>query len=388
MMGKIFKESTKRIRGKIPIYEPYLPQGSLKHAHDALDSTWISNLGKYKEECVAFLKDFTGSGNCILTSSGTTATHLAYKALKIKKPKLKNILVPNNVYVAAWNSMLFDNDGVNMIPVETNLETWNMDTEDLIYKAEKMNPMETDILIVHNLGGVVNVPKLKRSLQDYEFIEDNCEGQFGKYEGAYTGTECLASSVSYYGNKTITSGEGGALFFHNEQMLELLSKIHSQGQSERRYLHDILGYNYRMTNVQAGILLGQLERLEEILNRKKEIFNLYSSNLKNISEHISLQSQESDCENANWMFAVRFHDNEGFSTAQDFFTKFGIEIRNMFYPMSHHEHLKKYSDKSLEENDNILLRELVIFPSSPLLSDDEVNYISNKIIEFSERTKR
>lgn len=367
----------------IPIYQPFLTKEVLKYAHQAIDSSWISNLGEFKEKATIKLIEILNISNCILVNNGTAATHLIYKALKLKKPKLRKILVPNNVYVAAWNSMLFDNDDINLIPIVTNIDTWNIDLEVLFEECKKHDPEDTAILIVHNIGGIVDVQKIKTNLPDFEIIEDNCEGLFGKYGEKFSGTECLASSVSFYGNKTITCGEGGAIFFNDNDLFEKLNRIHSQGQTKTRYLHDIIGYNYRMTNVQAAILYGQLESLEEILKRKKDIFNLYAQQLSN-NENIKLQKQENKCENANWMFAARVLKNKSFEQAQEFFNKNDIEIRNMFYPMSYHDHLQKYSNRNIEENDIILSKEIIMFPSSPLLEQSEVLHITKKIIEYSE----
>lgn len=367
----------------IKIYEPFLDKKNLKYAHQAIDSTWISNLGEYKDKSADFLKEYIKIKNCILINNGTAATHLIYKALKIKKPKIRNILVPNNVYVAAWNSMLFDNDNVRLIPVETNIETWNIDLQSLYKQAGMYDPADTAILIVHNVGGIVNVPEIKRNLSDFEVIEDNCEGLFGKYEQQFSGTKCLASSVSFYGNKTITSGEGGAIFFNDEEMYDSLNRIHTQGQSNKRYVHNLLGYNYRMTNVQAAILFGQLMGLKNILQKKEKVFATYKKNLKKCSS-VTFQHQEKECENANWMFAIRIKNNKNFETAKEFFDKNKIETRSMFYPMSHHEHLNRFSNLKIEEKDEILSREVIMFPSSPRLKTAEICYITNKIKEYAE----
>lgn len=367
----------------IPIYQPFLPKKTLVYAHEALNSSWISNIGKYKELSKKALQDILKNNFTILTNNGTASTHLLYKALKIKKPNIKNIIVPINVYVAAWNSLLFDGDNINLIPIRCDLNTWNANVQDIIEEAKTRNPNDTAILIVHNLGNIINVPKLKRELPDYEIIEDNCEGFLGKYEGAYSGTKSLASSISFYGNKTITCGEGGATVLNDQTIAEKIEKVHSQGQTETRYIHDVIGYNYRMTNVQSAILYGQLINSDEIIKRKNKIFERYKKRLKNCKK-IVFRYQEENCENALWMFAIRIIGNKSYENAKDFFLAKKIEIRNMFYPMSYHEHLSKYSDKSKELEAEILLKEIIIFPSSPNLSLKDVDYISSSILEYCE----
>jgi perosamine synthetase len=378
------KENIKHTKMTIPIYKPYLPKTSLKYAHDALKSSWISNIGEYKELSKKTLISILSCKNVLLTNNGTTATHLIYKSLKHKNPRIKNIIVPVNVYVAAWNSMLFDNDKINFIPVRTNLNSWNVDIDDLLYEANLYDPKDTAILIVHNIGGIVNVPFLKRKLPEYDFIEDNCEGFLGKYENKFSGTECLASSVSFYGNKTITCGEGGAVFTNSESQIKYLEKIHSQGQTETRYIHDEIGYNFRMTNVQAAILYGQLKIYETILQKKKKIFERYKINLEK-NNNIIFQFQEEKCENALWMFAIRIKNKKlNYKLTSEYFLSRKIETRNIFFPMSYHQHLKSYSNINKEIEAETLLNEIVILPSSPSVTFNEIDYISNEILKFCE----
>jgi perosamine synthetase len=366
----------------ISIYQPYLPKKSMRYAHDALNSGWISNLGEYKELAKNKLNTILNCNACVLTSNGTTSTHLLFKALKLKRPNIKNILVPCNVYAAAWNSALFDGDNWNLIPIKTSINTWNMDLQDLRQQLVHMNPEDTAVLIVHNLGGIINVPLLKREFPHFEFLEDNCEGFLGKYENKYSGTDgSLASSISFYGNKTITCGEGGAIILNDLSLLEQIEKIHSQGQTKSRYIHDILGYNFRMTNVQAAILYGQLQIFNKIIDKKTKLFNLYKKNLRT-NKNIIFQHVEENCQNAVWMFSIRIKNNLNYLTAKNFFDKKGIETRNMFYPMSYHKHLKCFSNKNKEEEALQLLNEIIIFPSSPTLKISEINYISTEILNY------
>lgn len=238
----------------IPIYKPYFTEQNLKYAHDAINSGWVSSQGEYLDLAKNKLKDLLETKRVILTSNGTTATHLLALALKYKYPHIKKIIVPNNVYVAAWNSFLFDKE-YELVPIDADLETWNFDLD----KLESVIDETSAVLIVHNIGNIINVPKLKERFPNTVFLEDNCEGFLGKYDNKYTGTESFASSVSFFGNKTLTSGEGGAFITNDDDVFEHINKVKSQGQSNEKFIHDVLGYNYRMTNVQAAILYGQLE---------------------------------------------------------------------------------------------------------------------------------
>lgn len=286
----------------IPIYQPYFTKKNLDYAHKAIDSGWVSSQGEYLDLTKNKLKEILQCKKLILTNNGTSATHLLAIALKYKYPHITKIIVPNNVYVAAWNSFLYDKN-YKLLPIDSNLNTWNIDTSKLEHLLDK----NTAVLIVHNIGNVINVPKLKRQFPDTIFLEDNCEGFLGKYEEKFTGTECFVSSISFFGNKTITSGEGGAFITNDDDVFEHINKVKNQGQTNKKYIHDVLGYNYRMTNLQAAILYGQLESLSEIKEKKHNIFELYRKKLSCL-DNVVFQEVEENTEHSEWFFGLRFVD--------------------------------------------------------------------------------
>ena len=360
----------------IPVYQPYFTENNMVHAHKALDSGWISSQGEYLDLAKNKLKDLLGCKKLILTNNGTTATHLLAIALKYKYPHINKIIVPNNVYVAAWNSFFFDKN-YELIPIDSDLETWNFD----ISKIEPLVDENTAILVVHNIGNVVDVPKLKNMFPNTPILEDNCEGFLGKYGDKYTGTDCFASSISFFGNKTITSGEGGAFITNDEEVFDYINKIKSQGQSNEKFIHDVLGYNYRMTNVQAAILYGQLETLDEIKNKKKNIFNRYKRNFENCTE-ISFQKIENNTEHSEWMFGLRFHNLtvEQKKELELHLFHVGIDTRPMFYEMKKHNYLSHINNN--DENSVLLNHQCIILPSYPQLTNSQVDFISDKIIKY------
>src|SRR5271168_2985323 len=165
----------------IPIYKPYLPINCLKYAHEALDSTWISSQGKYISMVTDKLQELLGVKYALPVFNGTVACHLLAKCGADKK-KLNTIIVPDNVYVAAYNGFLFDNNW-RLISVECDLNTWNYDLTALD-RVINVFP-DAAVLIVHNVGNIINVPKLKIKYPNTTFIEDNCEGLFGRYNDVY-----------------------------------------------------------------------------------------------------------------------------------------------------------------------------------------------------------
>lgn len=360
----------------IPIYKPYLPKNSLSYAHDAIDSGWISSLGEYKNLAANRLSKKLGVKYSLLVSNGTVATHLLIKGIKFFYPNANRIIVPNNSYVAAYNSIIFDGPtDFEIFPIDSNLSTWNADYSDLPFTPDK----NTVFLIVHNLGNIVNVPKLKERFASSIFIEDNCEGIFGEYEGRSSGSESFCSSLSFFGNKNITTGEGGAVLTNNRDLYQYLNKIHGQGQTSKRFVHDLLGYNYRMTNIHAAILLGQLNLYDEIKQRKQEIFNAYRYMLKNI-EGVEFQSVEPGCSHSMWMFGIKVRNNQSYETAKSYFDSVGIETRPMFYPISVHSHLSHI--KSEFSNSDLLSKQCIVLPSYPDLKEIEIEYICDMVKQY------
>jgi perosamine synthetase len=349
----------------IPVYKPRLK--SLKYAHNALESTWISSQGYYLDAAVDKLKEIWGSERrIVLTNNGTTAMHLVSKCLHYRHPEFKSLVVPNNVYVAAWNAFLYDKE-FNLFPVDASPTTWNM-------SKEYLKGVDA-VLCVHNLGNTINVPKLQR---DYGVVtvEDNCEGFGGSYEGRPTGTASLCSATSFFGNKNVTSGEGGAFVTDDEELYLYAKKLHGQGMSDRKFVHDVLGYNYRMTNIEAAILLGELEGWEETKEMKQNLFDTYKNMLADIP-HIRFQVSEDNTIPSNWMFGVRFLGGFSYNKAFSYFTGRGIEVRPMFYPMSSHEYLKEYA--RTEDMAKVLNNQVVIFPSYPGLEYRDLVEITEAI---------
>ncbi len=358
----------------IPIYKPYFNKENLKYAHDAIDSGWVSSQGEYLDLVKNELKNLLNCKKIILTNNGTTATHLLALALKFKYPHINKIIVPNNVYVAAWNSFLFDKN-YELLPIDCDLETWNFD----ISKIEKLIDNNTAILAVHNIGNVINVPRLKKMFPNTIILEDNCEGFLGKYEDKFTGTESFASSISFFGNKTFTSGEGGAFITNDDEVFEYINCIKNQGQSNTKFIHNELGYNYRMTNIQAAILYGQIKDYSIIIKNKNRVFEKYK-NLLLEKNNILTQKIDQNTEHSKWMFGIRFKDiqHDIKKDLEIYLFQNGIDTRPMFYDINKHNHLNKI--KCEVSNANILQKECLILPSFPELKDGQIEFICEKIL--------
>jgi perosamine synthetase len=365
----------------INIYEPNIKQYT-ESAHKAINDGWISNHGEFISKSTNKLNNILKSNYSILMCNGTCATHCLFLSLKYKYPTIKKIYMPNNVYIAAWNSALMVYNISNLELMKMDLDTWNINTKDEYILSLETN---TAMLIVHNLGNIINVPKLKRLRPDIIFIEDNCEGFTGKYEDIYSGTSILSlcSSVSFYGNKIITTGEGGAFITQHKDIYDYVIKLYSQGMSNVRYLHEVHAYNYRMTNIEAAFLYDQLIDFDKILHIKKQIFTNYEILLNDliIQNKIKLFKREDNTQNANWIFALRIVDNnKTIDETITFFRNNNIDIRPFFYPINKHVHLTEL--ENTDDISNVLNTEIIMIPSSPHITYEEQKKVVNIIINF------
>jgi len=356
----------------IPVYKPYLPNHITQYAHNAIDSNWISSHGEYLNLATEKLKEINNSKYVLLTNNGTTAGHLMCLGLTKLYGNKQKIVVPNNVYIAAWNVFKMSTDH-EFIPVDANLETWNANYHNYL----TTNPENNIVLIVPNLGNIINVPELQKQFPNNVYIEDNCEGFLGSYNGVQTGSVSLMSSTSFYGNKTVTCGEGGALFLNDENLFEYLNSVRTQGSTTTKFVFDKIGYNYRMTNIQAALLYGQLMNLDEIIQRKEFVYNTYHNELKDV-DGISLQIEESNTTHSKWMIGVRFNvTQDKLKQIELWFYENGVETRPMFPPITNH---KQYMDIQCDiTNAQLLHNQCLIFPSYPELNKSQIVAICNLI---------
>jgi perosamine synthetase len=356
----------------ISVYEPYSSTNMKKYVNKAIDSSWISSNGEFLEKAEESLKEICGVKYALLVNNGTAATHLVSRSLYKFIKDYDRILIPSACYIAAYNSLIYDNKSGSKIEcVDLDEQTWNMKLE---------NITDRDVVFaVHNLGNIINIPELVKRTGCVT-VEDNCEGFFGRYEDYNSGSRSLCSSLSFYGNKNITCGEGGAFITDDKNVYDFANKLRGQGQGKTRFIHDELGYNYRMTNIQAAILLSQLENVDIIHEEKKRVFERYQKNLNSL-DGVRVQKMEKNTEHSYWMFGVWFDNLDFYEEAREYFHSHGIDTRPMFYPHTSHAHLNL---KGSTVSSTIINSKVVVFPSYPDLTDKQVDYISEKIKQFKE----
>lgn len=365
----------------IPIYNPYLSKYK-KSAHNAIDSEWISNYGIYVDLSSKKICELIGVNYCILMNNGTAATQCLFKALKNKYPDVKKIYVPNNTFIAPWNCALLEYPAASIEVMKMDNKTLNIDVSEEYIKSLDHNAA---VVIVHNLGNIVNVPRLKRLRDDLIFIEDNCEGFLGKYENKYSGTCSLCASISFYANKTITSGEGGAFITNDVEIYKYIKNIYSHGMTEKRYIHNNLGYNFRMTNIQAALLYDQLNDIDTILNMKKCVFDTYDKLFEQQFSNgtiIKLKS-ENNTEVSRWLYSIVIPTVD-YDDIEKYMTEKNVQIRPFFYDIREHSHLNTIKvDTPICETS----KHGIMIPSYPELTAEQIEYIVFNIVNYIQTSK-
>ena len=387
----------------IPVYKPSLNKEEIKlYLNQVIDSTWLTYAGDFFKITSDKLKETLSVKHVLLCNNGSSATHLVALALKFKHPEITDIIVPNNVYIAAINAFIQDGNYI-CHTVDADLNTWNYSLKELDKKYTEISndgSKKVAILIVHNIGNIINVPELQRKYPNAIFVIDNCEGFTGSHEGINSAAIGLASSISGFGNKTITSGEFGVFCTNDTEVYHYIKCIWGQGMAlntlplddngkeienlsfllGKRYQHPVLGFNYRATNLQAAVICSQLNSLEEILSKKRRLFGLYRRYCRNL-ENIIPQKIEENTMHSHWMFGIRVIGKK-YSEIESIFTKNGVECRQMFFPLSaSFTNSRKdviFSDESAAK---ILNEECVILPSFPDITDQEIFQVIKCLVE-------
>ena len=273
----------------IPIYQPDLSGNERAYVIDCVDSSWISSIGPYVERFEDALRGITGTPHAICVSNGTVALHLALHCLGIGPGD--EVIAPTFTFIASVNAIA--HTGATPVFAESRASDWLID-------AEKIEPLISQrtkaILPVHLYGAICDMPAIMAIARKHglRVVEDCAESLGARLAGKHAGTFGDVGTFSFFGNKTVTTGEGGAVIAMNEQLAGALRMAKGQGQSlTRRYWHEMLGFNYRMTNIQAAIGVAQCERLPEILSRKHAVAKRYRELLADLP--VQFQSPHGGC---------------------------------------------------------------------------------------------
>jgi perosamine synthetase len=352
----------------IPVYEPDLGPLEKKYVNEALDSGWISSKGEFIERFENQFARFIGyKHEGISVSNGTVALHLALLALKVGKDD--EVLVPNFTYVACANAVTY----VNATPIF--FDSLGQDLQPSSESLERLITKKTKAIILpHLYGAAADVRKFIVISEKFNIpiIEDCAEGIGTFVEGEHVGNFGEIATFSFFGNKTLTTGEGGMVFAKSIAMDAMIRKLKNQGLSASGgYFHDIVGYNYRMTNIQAAIGLAQIERAEEIINSKRNNHNHY---LKNLNQKQNMRLLEtSQGVSSYWIETLIFDEPIKLKSLSEFMYENGVETRPGFTLM---KKLPMYTDNHGDSSVSSTFENRVLnLPSSPKLKESDISLV-------------
>ena len=356
---------------KIPVYQPSLVGNEKKYVNDCLDSNWISSKGKYvslfEKEFASYVNVNYATGVC----NGTAALHLALLALGIGQGD--EVIVPTLTYIASVNAISYT--GATPIFVDALPDTWQIDPEEV---RKSITPKTKAIMAVHLYGHPCEMSVLKEIADEHRLflIEDCAEAIGSKYEGIHVGTFGDIATFSFYGNKTITTGEGGMVITNDQTIFDRVVHFKGQGLAKyREYWHDTIGYNYRMTNICAAIGLAQLEQVGTILSKKRHVAELYRKLLE--GSNFEVHGEIGNVYHSYWMVSILVSQANQRDVVREHLKQAGIETRPVFYPV---HTMPMYSHKFQKHKvaEDIGWRGINL-PSYPDLSPEQIDYVCNNL---------
>jgi perosamine synthetase len=311
----------------IPIYQPTLDGNEKKYVNECLDSTWISSKGKFIPLFEDAFRQFVGVRHATSVSNGTVALQLALAALGIGPGD--EVIVPTFTYIASVSTI--SHAGATPVFVDSLKDTWQMDPDDV---RRKLTPRTKAIMVVHLYGHPCEMTSLSTIAREQGcFLIEDCAEAFGsKYKGTHVGTFGDISTFSFYGNKTITTGEGGMVVTNDETLYDRLYHLKMHGLAKHReYWHDVLGFNYRMTNICAAIGLAQMEKAQQKIDAKRELVGWYNEMLEPLP--VTPHPEAKHVFHSYWMYTILTAHPDQREPLRNHLRSAGIETRPAFYPV-------------------------------------------------------
>lgn len=317
----------------IPVNEPLLDGNEKKYLNECIDTGWISSEGPFIKKFEEGMASYVGRKYAVAVTNGTAALEMAIVALGIGKDD--EVIMPSFTIISCAQAVV--KAGAKPVLVDSEFDSFNMKVEDI---EAKITPKTKAIMIVHIYGLPVDINPILELAKKYnlKIIEDSAQMHGQTYNGKKCGSFGDISTFSFYPNKHITTGEGGMVLVDDEVLYEKCKSLRNlcfSSDSNKRFIHEELGWNLRMTNIQAALGVAQLERIDEFVAKKRLIGNMYQELLSDIKT-INLPIISNDfAENIYWVFAITLKD-EYERNAKEIMQelgKKGVGTRPFFYPM-------------------------------------------------------
>jgi perosamine synthetase len=358
----------------IPQIEPWIDNSELQQVKQVIDSTYLTE-NKKTQEFETGLRELTGAKHAIACCNGTAALYCGLKALGVGFGD--EVIVPDLTFVASSNAVIMT--GAKPIFCEVEKNFLGID----VAAAEALLTERTKaIMPVHLYGQSADLGKVIEfaSRHNLKAIEDAAQAIGVKYRDAHVGLQGDVSGVSFYGNKTITCGEGGVILTNNDEIAQTCRRLKNHGRDRRgTFVHEHIGFNFSMTEMQAAIGVSQLQKLPEIIRRKQEIYDTYAEGLKDIPQ-LQITPVDPRCKPVHWFTSFYTDDR---AELADYLEKNGIQTRQFFCPL----HLQPcYRELIDPDRDYPIATQAyergISLPSAYGLKPDQQDYVIEKIHQF------
>ncbi len=358
-----------------PVNVPVITKDNISDVVNSIKSGWISSDGKEVLKFEKKLSNYIGKKYGITVSNGTAALEVAIKSLNLK-PK-SHIIIPNFSIISTALAVI--KNGHIPIFIDCELDTWNMKIPEIKNKISKKTKC---IIATHIYGYPCEIEKIQKICKQNKLflIEDAAEMIGHKYKNKQCGFYGDLSVFSFYANKHITTGEGGMIVTNNTDLHKRCKSLRNLcfGSGDKRFFHNEIGWNYRMTNIQAALGLSQLKNIKSIIKKKIKIGNHYYDKLKNINNVYIQKPFKDKIQNVYWVVGILIKKKININNFRKKLLKKGIQTRPFFYPMHKQPILKKYLkfNKSLFPNSEIISKYGFYLPSGLNLNKKDVEKIS------------
>jgi len=365
-----------------PVAEPKFGDAELRYVSECVLTGWVSSAGKFVTRFEEQFSEFCESKCGVSSSSGTTALHLSLLALGIGPGD--EVIVPSFTFISTANAVKYT--GAKPVFVDSEPDTWNINPVEI---KRAITTKTKAIIPVHIYGHPANMDPIIDIARGYNLavVEDAAEAHGALYKGKKVGSLGDMGIFSFYGNKIITTGEGGMIVTDNEELAEKMRILRDHGMDpKRRYWHSVIGYNYRMTNIQAALGVAQMERIDQIVAQKRRNAAMFGKGLQNIPG-IILPPEKTWAKNVYWMYSILVDEEEfGMSSEQlrKQLMKRGIETRPLF-PQVHQQPI--YNTGQNMPVCEYLSRCGVSLPSSVNLNEGKIEKITTEIKNIGESTR-
>lgn len=360
---------------RIPVACPVFPGNEKKYVNECLETSWVSSIGRFIPEFEGEFARFVDVEHAVAANNGTSALHLALLGMGVEPGD--EVLIPTLTFIATANAVHYC--GARPVLVDSEPRTMNIDPAKI---EEKITPRTRGIIVVHLYGHAADMDPILEIARRHNLwvVEDAAEAHGALYKGRKVGGLTEIGSFSFFGNKILTTGEGGMVTMRDQALRDRVRIYRGQGMNPaRRYWFETVGYNYRMTNIQAAIGLAQLEQAAFHLQRRREVAAWYDRHLAPLAEFVTLPVEEPWAHHVYWIYSVVLTERVRLSR-DEFMAGLdaaGIETRPVFYPM--HAMPPYFEADAHYPVADRLAANGISLPTHALLTEEDVAYIAGEM---------